>query len=142
MPPYSQIAADEFLGGFSSYSHVQRPIQVRSLSDPDQPVQVPFLDRMLPAAFEIRVLTVAPGGTRMYQESEWRDSLVVVEHGRIQLEGTGGSRRDFVTGDVLCLLGLSLRALHNLGSEPVVLVAVSRKGPAHPTQESGRTAPE
>lgn len=112
------------------------------MSDPDHLVRVSFLDRILPAAFEIRVVTVAPGGTRMYQESEWRDSLVVVEHGRIQLEGTGGSRRDFVKGDVLCLLGLSLRALHNLGSEPVVLVAVSRKSPAHgPTRADGRTAP-
>jgi quercetin dioxygenase-like cupin family protein len=142
LPPRSQILADEFLRGFSSYSHEQRPIQLRGLSGPDHPGRVSFLGRRLPDAFEIRVVTVAPGATRMYQESEWRDSLVVVEHGRIQLEGTSGSRRDFVAGDVLCLLGLSLRALHNLESEPVVLVAVSRKGQAHPpTRATGRPAP-
>jgi quercetin dioxygenase-like cupin family protein len=131
-----------FSTAFRPIAHEHRPIQVLGLSGPDHPGRVSFLGRRLPDAFEIRVVTVAPGATMMYRESEWRDSLVVVEHGRIQLEGTAGSRRDFVAGDVLCLLGLSLQALHNVGSEPVALVAVSRKGPAPPpSRTTGRTAP-
>ncbi len=86
-----------------------------------------FLDRPLPPGFEMRVVTVAPGDTKAYQEAEWRDALVVIERGRIQLQGPGGGRRDFATGDVLCLVGLSLWGLHNRGPEPAVLVAVSRK---------------
>jgi quercetin dioxygenase-like cupin family protein len=86
-----------------------------------------FLGRRLPSAFAIRIVIVDPGARRSFQEAEWRDALVVVERGTIQLEAAGGVRRDFVTGDVLCLMGLSLRALHNRGPEPAILVAVSRK---------------
>jgi hypothetical protein len=85
-----------------------------------------FLGKQLPPAFKLRVVTVAPGGTRLYDESEWRDSLVVVERGTIEIECLRGGRRSFVSGDVLCLVGLSVRALHNRWPERAVLVAVSR----------------
>lgn len=97
------------------------------MSHDHHPERRSFFGRPLPLAFEIRVVTVSPGGTRAYHEAEWRDALVVVERGRIQLEVLGGGRRDFATGDILCLVGLSLRALHNRWLEPTVLVAVSRK---------------
>lgn len=93
----------------------------------DDPDRLSFLDKPLPPGFEMRVVKVAPGGMRAYREAEWRDALVVIERGRIQLEGPGGGRREFTTGEVLCLVGLSLRALYNRGPEPAVLVAVSRK---------------
>jgi quercetin dioxygenase-like cupin family protein len=89
--------------------------------------QLSFLGRLLPPGFDMAVVIVDPGDSRSFQEADWRDALVVVERGTIQLEASGGGRRDFVTGDVLCLVGLSLRALHNRGPEPAVLVAVSRK---------------
>jgi hypothetical protein len=79
-----------------------------------------------PQAFHVRRVVVAPGDERSYDESEWRDSLVVVESGRIELECRGGHRRRFGRGDVLWLIGLPLRALHNCGRVPTVLVAVSR----------------
>lgn len=93
----------------------------------DNPDRLSFLGRPLPPGFEMRVVTVAPGDTMAYREAEWRDALVVIERGLIQLQGPGGARRDFATGDVLCLVGLSLLALHNRGPGPAVLVAVSRK---------------
>ena len=99
----------------------------RRMSDIHHPERLSFLGRLPPSGFEMRIMVVDPGDTRAYQESEWRDALVVVERGNIQLEASGGVRRDFATGDVLCLVGLSLRALHNRGPEPAVLVAVSRK---------------
>ena len=86
-----------------------------------------FLDRPLPAAFVLLVVTVAAGGEMLYEEADWRDALVVVENGRIELETLTGRRRGFAAGDVLCFLGLSVRALHNRGPEPAVLVAVSRR---------------
>jgi quercetin dioxygenase-like cupin family protein len=99
----------------------------RCMSDNHHPERLSFLGRLLPSGFEMRVVVVDPGDTRAYQESDWRDALVVVERGEIRLVASGGGRRDFATGDVLCLVGLSLQALQNRGPEPAVLVAVSRK---------------
>ena len=70
---------------------------------------------------------MAAGEVKAYIDEEWRDALVVVETGRIELETQSGIRRGFRTGDVLCLVGLALRALHNPGPGPAVLMAVSRR---------------
>jgi hypothetical protein len=77
--------------------------------------------------FVLRAVTVAPGHARAYREADWRDALVVVERGEIELECLGGGRQGFQSGDVLWLVGLPLRALHNRGREPAVLVAASRR---------------
>jgi hypothetical protein len=78
------------------------------------------------ADFEVRLVAVAPGGTRAYVEAEWRDALVIVQHGQIELEGLSGSRRSLERGAVLWLAGLPLRALHNRGQESAVIVAFLR----------------
>jgi hypothetical protein len=80
-----------------------------------------------PPAFVLRAVTVAPGSERAYDEREWRDALVVVRRGEIELEWLGGASRRFRRGDLLCLTGLQLRALHNRGGDTVLLVAVSRR---------------
>ena len=76
--------------------------------------------------FEVRLIAVAPGRTRAYDDAEWRDALVIVERGAIELEGLSGSRETFERGAVLWLAGLPLRALHNRGLEPTVIVVVAR----------------
>jgi quercetin dioxygenase-like cupin family protein len=81
----------------------------------------------LPASFDVRVVGVAPGCERAYEEAEWRDALVVVDRGEIELECLGGSRRRLSRGAVLWLSGLPVRALRNRGPERAVLVAVSRR---------------
>jgi quercetin dioxygenase-like cupin family protein len=86
-----------------------------------------FLGRRVPDAFDVRQIVLASGAERAIDEAEWRDAIVVVESGEIDLEALGGSRRTFECGDVLWLGGLSLRVLHNCGSGPAVLIAVSRK---------------
>lgn len=88
---------------------------------------LPFLRGPLPAVFRRRTVVVEPGGRRPYDYAEWQDELVVVEHGRLDLECHNGGIRSFPTGAVLCLAGLPLRALHNRGTDPTVLVAVSRR---------------
>jgi hypothetical protein len=77
--------------------------------------------------FEARRVTVAPGGARAYDAAEWSGAIVVVAHGQIELEATGGSRRTFERGAVLWLVGLPLRALHNHGPERAVMVAFTRR---------------
>jgi quercetin dioxygenase-like cupin family protein len=99
----------------------------RLMNDDDRLERPSFLGKPLPPAFELRVVTIPPGGVRAFHAAEWRDALVVVERGAIELETRQGRRRTFATGDMLCLIGLSLRALHNQGHEAVSLVAVSRR---------------
>jgi hypothetical protein len=86
-----------------------------------------FLDRTLPASFELRLVELEPGHQRAYDAEEWRGALVVVERGEIELECVRGGTRRFSSGAVLWLFGLPLRTLHNRGSEQTVLSAVSRR---------------
>ena len=85
-----------------------------------------FLGQHIPEGFDVRRIVVAPGAERPYDEQEWRDAIVVVESGGIELECNCGGRRGFRRGDVLWLIGLPLRVLRNSGSAPTVLLAVSR----------------
>jgi hypothetical protein len=79
--------------------------------------------------FAVRAVALAPGDERAYVEAEWRDALVIVERGEVELRGAGGTRRRFARGDLLWLDGVPLRALHNPGDELAVLRAVSRTLP-------------
>jgi hypothetical protein len=78
-------------------------------------------------AFVLRAVAVAPGCRRVYDEAEWRDALVVVRRGEIELECLSGASHRFSRGDLLSLNRLPLRALRNRGPEPALLVAVSRR---------------
>jgi hypothetical protein len=81
--------------------------------------------------FVVRAVAVAPGCRRVYDDAEWQDAIVVVKTGEIELECLSGATHRFACGDLLWLTGLPLRALHNHGREPTVLVAVSRaEGPS------------
>jgi hypothetical protein len=71
-------------------------------------------------------VALEPGGTLAYDEAEWRDALVTVERGEVELEMTCGRSCFFQSGDLLWLEGLPLARLHNRGEEPTVLVAASR----------------
>jgi quercetin dioxygenase-like cupin family protein len=86
-----------------------------------------FMERPLPPGFEMRMISIAAGCALAYDAAEWNDAIVVVEQGEIELECVHGTRRRFAHGDVLWLIGLPLRALHNAGCKPVVLVAVTRR---------------
>jgi len=103
---------------------------MRSTEDPiygdSEKERISFLDAELPPGFELELVSVEPGATRPYRDAEWWDSLVVVEHGHIELECVRGGRRRFGPGAVMWLVGLPLVALHNPGPEPVLLAAVSR----------------
>ena len=80
----------------------------------------------LPDTFARREITIEPGASRPYDPSEWWDSLVMVERGEVELDCRGGQLARFKRGDILWLTGLPVCALRNTGSEPAVLVAVSR----------------
>lgn len=93
--------------------------------DPDA-ISLSFLQLPLPRAFDLRLIAIAAGDSKPFVPGEWRDSLVVVEQGGVELECARGGRRAFATGAVLFLTGLPLRAIHNPGKETALLAAVSR----------------
>jgi hypothetical protein len=88
-----------------------------------------FLECRLPAGFVRRVITVAPGASRPFDEADWGDALVVLESGELDLEGLTGCREHLRPGTIFWLAGLPLRCLRNVGPEPAVLVAISRLRP-------------
>jgi hypothetical protein len=80
-----------------------------------------------PPGFEVRAVAVEPGVDRIYHEAEWRDAIVVIACGEIELHDVDGDRHRFGCGDILWLVGLPVRAIHNPGVDSAVLVAVSRQ---------------
>jgi hypothetical protein len=97
------------------------------------PERLSFLDGPVPSRFRLRAMTLAPGSTRPYRAADWDDALVVVEQGEIELTCRAGGRRRFGAGAVMWLQGMELESLHNPGSEPTVLSAVSRRLPGGPS---------
>ena len=91
-------------------------------------MSVNFFERAAGPAFERRTVAVPAGCERAYDEAEWRDAVVVVACGEIELESSAGASCRFGVGDILWLVGLPLRRLRNPGREPAVLIAVSRAG--------------
>ncbi|HEY7706595.1 MAG TPA: cupin domain-containing protein [Gaiellaceae bacterium] len=81
---------------------------------------------MPPPGFEVRAVSVEPGSDRIYHRDEWRDALVVVVQGEIELDCRDGKRQRLAHGDVLWLTGLPVRAIRNRRSEPALLVAIAR----------------
>lgn len=77
--------------------------------------------------FERRVVTLAPGTSRAFDAADWRDALVVLESGELELEALSGCRVRLQSGAIFWLAGLPLRALHNACPVPAVLVAISRR---------------
>jgi hypothetical protein len=76
--------------------------------------------------FVRRTVVLDPGTSRQSHDAEWHDAIVMVECGDVELECAAGGRRRFAAGAVLWLTGIDIRVLHNVGRDPVVLVAVSR----------------
>lgn len=91
--------------------------------------ELPFLHGPLPRSFRRRRIVVRPGAPHPYSAAEWRGALVVVEHGRLDLECHRGGVRSFPQGAVLHLEGLTLRRLHAPGPDPTVLITVHRRRP-------------
>jgi hypothetical protein len=76
--------------------------------------------------YEQRRVVIAPSAQLPSQAHEWRDALVVLEQGRLEVECVGGNLETFDRGAVLCLAWLPLRLLRSTGGEPAVVLAVRR----------------
>jgi hypothetical protein len=79
--------------------------------------------------FVVRHVAIAAGTELAFTPADWRDAIVVVERGPLEVECPDGNRTTFETGAMLCLDSLSIGTLRNRGSEPVQLFALSRARP-------------
>jgi quercetin dioxygenase-like cupin family protein len=76
--------------------------------------------------FRRRVVELAPGEGLEIDADRWRDALVLLESGEVELECAAGERSRFAAGAVLCLPP-PVRFLRNNGSEPARLITISRR---------------
>jgi hypothetical protein len=100
------------------------------MDDGDGDERLPLVGARLPGWCTRREVSVEPGEAHPFAAHDWIDALVVVERGEIVLVGVSGSRLLLGPGAVFVLDGVDLCSLHNPGTEPAVLVAVSRTRPA------------
>ena len=89
--------------------------------------------------FVIRHMTITAGTALAVEAADWRDAIVVVERGPLEVECLDGIRTTFMTGAMLCLDGLSMGTLCNRGPEPVQLFALSRARPPARENHGGRS---
>ena len=82
----------------------------------------------LPASFERRRVVLQPGTSRPYVDEEWRDALVTVDSGDLEIECLRGGSRTFSAGDILWFSDLGLRTMRNRGLIPTVLISITRRG--------------
>ena len=92
-------------------------------------------------AYLLRVVRIAPFGERRFDAALWRDALVVVERGVLEVESLADARQRFESGAIVAFVGLSLRVLRNVGGEPVVLTVVSRRRLIGPRPARARRRP-
>jgi hypothetical protein len=78
--------------------------------------------------FVRRLVTLGAGEERPYVEAEWRDTLIVIVRGALELRCQAGGARRFAAGAILWTQDLGLRQMVNPGDSETLLIAVSRRG--------------
>ena len=76
--------------------------------------------------FRRRVVELAAGEELKVDAGAWRDAIVFVESGEVELQCVAGERRRFATGAALCLAP-PVHRLRNPGTGPTRVIAISRR---------------
>jgi hypothetical protein len=76
-----------------------------------------------------RIVELAAESTLSYQPSQWRDTIVFVLAGEVEIECIDGERRCFNRGATLVFSLLQIRTIRNPAAEPARLLAISRRAP-------------
>ena len=77
--------------------------------------------------FEVSIRILDARTETAYQPDDWKDSIIEVEAGAVEIETRHGQAVAFHAGDVFWLAELPVRALHNRGDIPAVLVTATRR---------------
>jgi len=83
--------------------------------------------RALPPGFERRTVTIAAGDVLPPHITCWRDAIVSIEQGEMEMIGPGGEVLRLGAGALLLLDGVEHVEVRNIGAEPLVLAAISRR---------------
>lgn len=83
--------------------------------------------------FRKRVIELTSKAELRIDATAWRDAIVFLETGEVELECSAGERRRFEPGAVLCLVP-TVRALRNCGDDSARLIAISRRTRSRPTR--------
>lgn len=98
------------------------------MSDADADViDVERLARTPSTALIKHIVELAVGEVLAVDAASWRDAIVFVTAGEIDVECVGGGRRRFGDGDIVCFARVSVRALHNCGRGEARLLVVCRR---------------
>lgn len=103
------------------------------MSDADA-IDVERLAQTPSAALSKQVVELAVGEVLAVDAASWRDAIVFVTAGEIDVECGSGAGRRFCDGDVLCFARVSARTLRNRGRGHARLLVVRRRTP-----RAGRT---
>ena len=76
---------------------------------------------------EVSIRILYAGTETAYHPDDWKDSIVEIESGAVEIKTRDGATLEFRSGDVFWLAGLPVRALHNRGDIPAVLVTATRR---------------
>ena len=76
---------------------------------------------------EKRVVELAAETTLRYEPSEWRDTIVFVLAGEVEIECAEGERRCFKRGATLVFSPLPIRMIRNPATQLTRLLAINRR---------------
>ena len=76
--------------------------------------------------FRRRVVELAAGEDLAFEPAAWRDAVVFVAAGEVELECRGGERRRFGMGAVICFAP-PVSVCRNCGADVARLIAISRR---------------
>jgi hypothetical protein len=88
------------------------------MADPDLSRDAP------PRSWSRRAVTLRSGASLRYDSNAWRDEIIIIQQGTLELQDTAGRQWPFETGSVLSLCGLPLRRLTNTGPDDAVIIAI------------------
>lgn len=77
--------------------------------------------------FEKRIVELGPDELLPFDPAVWRDTIVFVLAGQLEVECTSGARACFRCGAILPVSPLPVRKLRNPAAAPVRLLAISRR---------------
>ena len=80
----------------------------------------------LPGSVTRSTVVIPPGASLPYDAAAWQGALVLLTAGSVHLVPADGRGVHFRTGAILTLQGLALRSIENPGSDPAVLVVLTR----------------
>lgn len=88
-----------------------------------------LLGHELPKGFCRAVIRLVPGESLSCNAASWRDALILLSRGEIEVRAPDGFTGRFATGAVIAFAEIPLSVVHAVGVGQVVLTAVRRCDP-------------